>query len=857
MITQTMLNETDLMDLISSGINEEIAKQVGYFSATKERAQQLLGYSLEGLIFKYFNPFDNSSYSKKDGSDFCRIKPRGLKGKNRFDKPPKYLSPRDEGCKPYFSSLISPEDYCEMGKRTSIPIILTEGEKTSDKAVIESQVNEFDLLVIGLAGISGWTDRTPRLGENLAKEEGGEFVSRPIPELFANPHISWAGRKVFIGFDSDIYVQKNALWELEKLARQCNQLKAEPFILRLPNQMDGSKNGIDDFLVRYGWDSLLKLIKISEPALKWEGRGKEKRLEFDRSGTSSLFTQVTMMSCVLKEMWRYRTDIGWYQWNGNVWELASDELLEKDVQTFREAQGWKEVNHTDIILSYLQSALLEKNWSPQHLLVFSNGFLDCSANIFTGKQNKELLCTEYLDYPYEPLAKCPNFRIFMKNSFHEDTDAVDILRSFMKWILSPKLYKDKYPIEKSLDIIGDIGTGKGTFLQVIQGLTGDSHAAFDSTSFETAEEMVNFLDKKVIIDCDANPFLSKRAATNICKAISNEELRVRNYYKGSSEQRLRTTLVRALNEPCKVKENTPAGLFRRIIPISFNRKPSTVDIRLGDRLRDELPGIFQWVWSLPLETAFNTLTRLPDSKALKSGMTQFIEANNHEFRFLTETFPGGGQEQASEIYAKYKSWWKENEPGRAKGMKAFFLELKKLGCQQSRQVDGSYYRFPSAEILERNVCYDTLGIPLVTTPASEENAIAQVSPAIVPVSENAIAQVSPIPTPVSEENAIAQVSPAIVPVSEENAIFKLNDWVTHPEVDGIGQIFDIDQTFTTPYRVDTTASTTWVSEKGMKLAPHPDPTKNTIAKVSPAIAPVSKENAIAFSLLTRTSPHGE
>jgi hypothetical protein len=173
---------------------------------------------------------------------------------------------------------------------------------------------------------------------------------------------------------------------------------------------------------------------------------------------------------------------------------------------------------------------------------------------------------------------------------------------------------------------------------------------------------------------------------------------------------------------------------------------------------------------MPIEEACQTLINPPDSNALREGVAAFVEANDNEFRFLIETFPNGGQCQASEIYQNYKTWAKEDRC-KTKGVKSFFVSLKKLGCHQSRQSEGSYYKIPGAKTIERNACWDTLRKGSPPTPAHEENAIAKISPPPSPIGEeNAIAEVYPEVTPVVEENAIAQISPPPSPIGEENAI---------------------------------------------------------------------------------------
>ena len=143
------------LELIESGIPKEIHHLLGYRCVTREEAYELVGYKFTGWVVLFCDPKGNPYLNK--GKLFYRLKPdpEELKG----DDPPKYLTPKDAGCRPYFSPLATEKIFNKCKK-----LFITEGEKKSDALTYHG------FPCIGLSGVYGWKDK--RIGE-----------SKPLPEL--------------------------------------------------------------------------------------------------------------------------------------------------------------------------------------------------------------------------------------------------------------------------------------------------------------------------------------------------------------------------------------------------------------------------------------------------------------------------------------------------------------------------------------------------------------------------------------------------------------------------------------------------------------------------------------------------
>ena len=110
-------------ELSESGLPLEVHAQLGYRTVTADECRKLMGYGWSGWVVPMNDP-KGKPYTH-NGKPFYRLKPDP--GQLKGDDPPKYLSPKDGGCRPYFSPLLPASS---LADRKTIRI--TEGEKKAD-----------------------------------------------------------------------------------------------------------------------------------------------------------------------------------------------------------------------------------------------------------------------------------------------------------------------------------------------------------------------------------------------------------------------------------------------------------------------------------------------------------------------------------------------------------------------------------------------------------------------------------------------------------------------------------------------------------------------------------------------------
>jgi len=205
-----------------SGISPEVIEARGAYTESSAARLRSLGFAdyqalAPALVLPVhsLNGWDPTYYIKPD-------RPRTPPGKN---KPLKYEYP--EGAP---NRLDVPAATAAVANDTSVPVMITEGIKKVDAATSAGYH------CIGLGGVWNW----------LGKHDTP--FSMPIPDF---GYFVWKGRKVAIVFDSDVAINKNVREARRRLKLFLESLGAIVVFVDLPAAADGSKVGIDDYLLTH------------------------------------------------------------------------------------------------------------------------------------------------------------------------------------------------------------------------------------------------------------------------------------------------------------------------------------------------------------------------------------------------------------------------------------------------------------------------------------------------------------------------------------------------------------------------------------------------------------------------------
>lgn len=223
-----------LTKLASSGLDSEDAQdmEIELVSAAQVAALDL-PFPKEGFLIPYFTPtgkrtkFFRVRYMEDTRSGF-------EKAANK--KPVRYVQPSHSDPDIYLPPI--QVNWKAILDNTEAPLVITEGELKAACAT------KHGYPTIGLGGV--WSFMSKRHNQPLIK---------PLQD------IAWKGRTVYICYDSDAVTNPNVVMAESRLATQLSSRGAFVFITRLPSEDDGTKLGLDDYIVRYGPEAFVALLE--------------------------------------------------------------------------------------------------------------------------------------------------------------------------------------------------------------------------------------------------------------------------------------------------------------------------------------------------------------------------------------------------------------------------------------------------------------------------------------------------------------------------------------------------------------------------------------------------------------------
>jgi hypothetical protein len=236
------LSERHLRELRDgSGLLDEVIAERGYRSATSTAELRSLGFAdyqarLVPALLVPLHGVDGSNSRYVIKAD----KPRMRSEPGKPPKPIKYDFPAGQ-----LTCLDVPVRCQTSLLDGAVDLWITEGCKKGDSLAQAGKC------VVVLSGVWNWCHRDADGNSGVPLDDWQPL----IPSL--------DGRRVFICFDSDAASNPQVGLAERRLANFLRKHSAWVYFVRLPSQPDGSKNGADDFLLRYGADELDKLAQAA------------------------------------------------------------------------------------------------------------------------------------------------------------------------------------------------------------------------------------------------------------------------------------------------------------------------------------------------------------------------------------------------------------------------------------------------------------------------------------------------------------------------------------------------------------------------------------------------------------------
>ena len=237
--------------------------------------------------------------------------------------------------------------------------------------------------------------------------------------------------------------------------------------------------------------------------------------------------------------------------------------------------------------------IMDADWwsdSVARKINFQNGYLDIDSMEFR-PHDPDIAFRYVLPYDYDPKAEAPTFETMLSAVTGKDQDAQNVLLEYMGYSLS----NDDCWAQKALLLSGDGANGKSTFVTALCDLAGAGNYGVTTMDDFKREYNRQLLDGKLFNVSEETPNKALLDNSTFKSLTTGGEIQVRQLYKDPYNIKNRAKLIFTCNDLPGSPDNS-YGFYRRLIIVPFNQKftPESpgYDPHMGDKLRDELAGIF-------------------------------------------------------------------------------------------------------------------------------------------------------------------------------------------------------------------------------------------------------------------------
>jgi P4 family phage/plasmid primase-like protien len=361
---------------------------------------------------------------------------------------------------------------------------------------------------------------------------------------------------------------------------------------------------------------------------------------------------------IQKHQLLYVNNVGFYEWNGKVWQSISDLMAEYYADALY-GKRFATSNRVKAVKNLLKSrSVTDVVFDRNPVLTFQNGTLEIETGKFRDFSQADY-CSIIMDYDYDADAKCPAWEQFIEDVTDEEPRRAENLQFIAGYTLVPDC---RY--QKIFCLLGGGSNGKSVYLEIIQALFGNSNVSVVSPTGLTKEfERVKIKDSLLNIGKDVSPDFSTGEIREWLLQISDGTL-IQACYKGQTHITFqpRCKLIYSMNKPPVA--SVIEGLNRRLrfieFPCSFvdfpdknNSKQKPKDVNIVSKLLSELPGIFNWAYAgYKLLETVGYFTDTPE----QAEITQQFEAMSDPVSVFCNDYEFSGEHTRDEIYSWYKDW---------------------------------------------------------------------------------------------------------------------------------------------------------------------------------------------------------
>lgn len=401
---------------------------------------------------------------------------------------------------------------------------------------------------------------------------------------------------------------------------------------------------------------------------------------------------------------RYATGLGYYVWNGRVWE-QSDTRVRQEVHRMgaalalagktAEAKGFLNTSRIDALIRELRAVPAvcvdaDAFDTREELLSVRNGTVDLRTGALRPHDKRDMI-TRYVDLDYRSDAECPRWESFLEELFPDNPELPGYLRRLIGYGITGSTAEQCFAV-----LWGQGANGKSVFMDT---LTHVFAAVSKTTPFATFEERPNggipndlaALRGARLVRASEGEQGKPMAESVLKRATGSDKMSARFLRQEFFEFTPTFLLLMDTNHKPKFK-GQDEGIWRRVKMVPFARyfAPHERDHALGRKLRAEAPGILAWAVRGAREWYAHGLE---DPEIIRDATQEYRETSDALMGFFPGVLERGEDTDkilGSDAFNRYLEWCEaENLPQRERWTRrGFYAAMEERKILRKRTMHG-------------------------------------------------------------------------------------------------------------------------------------------------------------------------
>ncbi len=283
-----------------------------------------------------------------------------------------------------------------------------------------------------------------------------------------------------------------------------------------------------------------------------------------------------------------------YRYDDGIWIPMVPERFVKIVNDYKEDTcHWTSGQTEEFIKKFkiLKNIELD-DFNKSSVINFQNGMFDPITNSL-GKHKPEYYSTTRIPYKYNQLAQCDLWLKTLHEIFEGNTKKIELLQEFFGYCLSSDNNQ-----KKGFLLLGETDTGKSTIIDTFREVVGDCNISnVPLHNLADPQHTPGIINMMVNIDPDVNKNATDyEREFKIITGGKGEKIRCSPKFVPTFEFTPKCKLILAANIFPKITDHSSA-FYQRLLVVPCERRfgEHEKDRLLNDKLKQELPGIFNWM----------------------------------------------------------------------------------------------------------------------------------------------------------------------------------------------------------------------------------------------------------------------